>query len=232
MAGRRAVAGMTGEAARAPAANPASDAAFRRKHREPAAPVIVTLANLAPIARRAERLRSQARRRAAAEEAIPPTPQQLGRNIYETVQVKDPDACAARFVKRNTTGRNLERWRARDLIGDREFDAGERYRTTFEMSGWLPRVTARYGVFTGGGEPTPPGPSTHQQMDAWNAWRTARAEIAWPLREGFDLLVLHDMGMSDVANDSASDPAGIFGPRSGLPAVAVALLQLATFYRL
>lgn len=208
--------------ARAPAAQPLSDGAFRRKFTaaEPPRPQLTVIASLG-------RRGAKARARPVIEE-IGPTDEQMRRGCYHTVQVKDPGQAAPRFVKKNMDGRNLERWLNRELIDARQFRAGDKYRTDFELSGWQPRLVARYGFGGVGGEAAGPGPATERQMDAWRRWRAAREELSASLREGFDQLLLHDAGLDDVA----VDPLGFYRPRTGMLAVKLCLTELVAFYGL
>lgn len=200
---------------------PLSDEAFRRKHCA-AAPVPPRLNDV--IEKHAKL--SRRRRQAPAAPDIGPTDAQLARGCYQTEQVKDPEAAAPRFVKRAMDTRNLERWLHRGMIDEKEFAAGLRYRTDWELSGWAQRMVARYNPAQGfGGEPVGPGPSSLRQMDAWDRWRAAHEVLPIALREGFDQVTLHD-------RSDGNDGLGLFTARTMRAAVAVCIRELVAHYRI
>ena len=161
-----------------------------------------------------------------------PTPEQLAKNVYRAQKIKDPDAPEARYVKRNLSTRNLERWYAAGKIDERQFQAGDRYRSDWERSGFGQRVTAKYDITsTGGGAGSymPSMPGTLAQMDAWRAWRAARADLG-TLAEGFDAMAVHDQLANEI--DPALDRVGIWTRRTSMMAVTICLDRLVVLYRL
>lgn len=185
------------------------------------------------LQRAAARLRRKADRDAklVTLDAGLPTPEQFARNRYETTKIKDPDAPEARWVKRNLSSRNLERWYASKKIDERQFTAGERYRGDYERTGFEQRVTSRYEGGGGGGDGTytPAMPGTVTQMDAWRAWRAAREQLD-NLAQGFDAMTIHDQIAIEI--DPAEDRVGIFTQRTSMMAVQICLDRLVSFYRL
>ncbi len=182
----------------------------------------------------AARLRKRAARdeKAAAIDAGVPTPEQLAKGVYRSVRIKDPDAAEARYVKRNLSTRNLERWYAAGKIDERQFNAGERYRSDWERSGFGQRLTAKYDIIsTGGGDGThmPAMPGTLRQMDAWRTWCAARADLG-TLAAGFDGMAVHDQLAQEL--DPSLDRVGIFTIKTSMIAVKICLERLVVFYRL
>lgn len=160
-----------------------------------------------------------------------PTPEQQAKNVYRTVLTKDPDGPGARYAKRNMTSRNLERWLYAKKIDDRQYRAGDRYRSDYERAGFEQRVTSRYsgGGGGGGGTHNPAMPDTLVQMDAWKRWRAARDDLGG-LAAGFDTLAVHDQMAADI--NPAEDRAGIFDRRTCMVGVMICLDRLVVFYGL
>jgi hypothetical protein len=186
------------------------------------------------IQRAAAAIRKRAVRQAKLADldaGIPP-PEQLAKGRFETVKIKDPEAPAPRWVRRNLSTRNLERWYAAGKIDERQYQAGDRYRTDWERSGFEQRVTARYGITsTGGGDGSymPAMPGTIVQMDAWRAFQAAQADLG-SLAPGFDAMAVHDQLAQEI--DPREDRIGIFTVRTSMLAVRICLDRLAAFYRL
>lgn len=171
--------------------------------------------------------------RPAAVDRIEPTPEQLRRNSFALVQVKDPDQAAPVLVRRNLTTRNLERWHNRDLIDDLQAAAGDRYRSDYERAGFEQRVTSRYDIVTAGGQGAvwqPPMPGTVMQMDAWQRYRVARDELDPALRWGFDSMVLHDAAYAEVP--AGQDRLRAFTRDRWAMVVQLCLTRLVRHYRL
>lgn len=182
------------------------------------------------VQRRAAALRRREANDASTLNLGEPTPEARQHHHYATAKVKDPDAPAPRLVKRNLTARNLERWYSAGKIDYRQFTAGDRYRTSFERSGFEQRVTSRYAPrFGGGSNYSPAMPGTLHQMDAWKAWRAARDDLG-TLAAGFDAMALHDVVAADV--DAADDAIGIYSKRTAMMAIVICLDRLVAFYRL
>jgi hypothetical protein len=194
---------------------------------EPAGP-------MTEVQRAAMAIRKRAVRHAKLAEldaGIPPA-EQLAKGSFRTVKIKDPDAPEPRYVRRNLSTRNLERWFAASKIDERQFQAGDRYRSDWERAGFSQRVTAKYGIVsTGGGDGSymPAMPGTLTQMDAWRAWRAARADLG-SLAEGFDAMAVHDQLATEI--DPALDRVGIWTRRTSMMAVTICLDRLVVFYRL
>jgi hypothetical protein len=173
------------------------------------------------------------RERRVAVDRVEPTPEQLRRNRFALVQVKDPDQAAPIIVRRNLTTRNLERWFNRELIDSAQLAAGDRYRSDYERAGFEQRVTSRYDIVTAGAQGAvfqPAMPGTLRQMDAWDRYRDARAQIDPALVWGFDSMILHDASFGDVP--AGHDRLKAFTrDRWGL-VVTLCLARLVTHYRL
>jgi hypothetical protein len=175
----------------------------------------------------------KATRARLAPDRVEPTEQQLRHNAYDLVQVKDPDQAAPIIVRRNLTTRNLERWFNRQLIDDKQFAAGGRYRADYERCGFQQRVTSRYEPVTAGGQGAvwqPPMPGTLGQMDAWNRYSEARATIDPALAWGFDSMILFDTSHADV--DAARDRLRAFTRDRWALVVQLCLARLVLHYRL
>jgi hypothetical protein len=186
------------------------------------------------VQRAAAAIRKRAVREAKAADldaGIPP-PEQLAKGVFRSTRIKDPLKPEARYVRRNLSTRNLERWFAAGKIDERQFDAGDRYRSDWERSGFGPRLVSQYGIVsTGGGDGThnPAMPSTLRQMDAWRAWQAARADLG-TLAGGFDAMAIHDQLAQEI--DPREDRVGIWTRRTGMMAVIICLDRLTAFYRL
>lgn len=185
------------------------------------------------VQRAAAAVRKRAARgaRLAEIDAGMPTPEQLAKNVYRTVATKDPEGPGARLVKRNLTSRNLERWLCARKIDDRQFRAGDKYRSDFEAAGFQQRVTSRYdgGGGGGGATHTPAMPGTLAQMDAWRRWRAARDQLGL-LANGFDAMAVHDQLATEI--DPAEDRVGIYTRRTSMMAVIISLDRLVMIYGL
>jgi hypothetical protein len=182
------------------------------------------------VQRRAAAIRRREANEAATLNLGEPTAEARQHHTFATAKIKDPDAPAPRLVKRNLTARNLERWYAAGKIDYRQFTAGDRYRTSFERSGFEQRVTSRYAPRAGGTPNYSPAmPGTLSQMDAWKAWRAARDDLG-SLAAGFDAMAIHDGLTTDIA--PADDSVGIYTQRTAMMAVAICLDRLVAFYRL
>lgn len=171
--------------------------------------------------------------RTVAVDRLEPTPEQLRNGRFDLVQVKDPDQAAPIIVRRNLMTRNLERWFNRELIGEAELAAGDRYRSDYERAGFNPRVVSCYEPVTAGGQAghyQSPGPSNEAQMDAWERYREARACIDPGLVWGFDSLILHDAAFSEVP--PAHDRLRAFTRDRWALVVQLCLGRLVVFYRL
>jgi hypothetical protein len=153
----------------------------------------------------AARIRKRAVRhgKLADLDAGTPPPEQLAKNLYRTVKIKDPLAPEARLVKRNFTGRTIDLWRARGMISERAHSACERYRDDWEKAGFQRSIVSNYDITsTGGGAVThmPAMPGTLAQMDAWRRFNAARAVLSRSLVAAFDAIVLDDLGATDAVD--------------------------------
>lgn len=165
---------------------------------------------------------------------IDPTPEQQRHHAYGLVQVKDPESPAPIIVRRNLTTRNLERWLHRGAIDARQFQAGDRYRSDYDRSGFNQRTIGRYGE--AGMAPAAPGyvgslPGSLSQLDARERWRKARLQLPARLVPGFERLLLHDDVIRDLAALPPASRAG-YARESAIPTVRLCLDMLATFYRI
>jgi len=165
---------------------------------------------------------------------LEPTAEQLRHHSYGLRQVDDPDSPAPIIVRRNLTTRNLERWLHRQVIDDRLFMAGDRYRSDYERAGFNQRTIGRYGER--GMAPTSPNyagtlPGSLSQLDARERWRKARLELPAGLVPGFERLLLHDDVIADLANLEAGHRHG-FGRDAAMATVKLCLTMLATYYRI
>lgn len=182
------------------------------------------------VQRAAAAMRKRAVRDAKAADldaGIPP-PEQLAKGVFRSTRIKDPEKPEARYVRRNLSTRNLERWFAAGKIDERQFDAGDRYRSDWERSGFGPRLVAQYDIVsTGGGPGSFSGPLINE--DAWRAWQAARADLG-TLAGGFDAMAVHDQLAQEI--DPREDRIGIFTLRTSILAVRICLDRLVAFYRL
>ncbi len=171
--------------------------------------------------------------RVAAVDRVEPTPEQLRHNRFGQVQVKDPAQAAPIVLRRNLTGRNLERWLHRGLIDDTEFRAGEIYRGDYEQAGWMPTGASTLGLRTAGAQGAvyqPPMPQTLRQIDADRRYTAARNELDPALRWGFDMMILFDQGHQDVPLEQ--DRLKAFHRDRWAMAVRLCLGRLARHYKL
>lgn len=207
--------------------------ARRRRSKAAAAPAQPS-APQTEVQRTANAIRKRAAREAKLADldaGIPP-PEQLAKGVFRSEKIKDPDKPEARYVRRNLSTRNLERWYAAGKIDERQYQAGDRYRSDWERSGFQQRVTAKYDIVsTGGGDgsymPSMPGSLT--QMDAWRAFNAAQADLG-TLAPGFDAMAVHDELAQEI--DPRQDRTGLFTRRTGMAIVLVCLDRLVAFYRL
>lgn len=192
--------------------------------------------SLPEVQHRARRLRLEAQRaaRLAAFDAGLPTPEQQRKNVYETVKVKDPDAPAARLVKRNMTGLAIDRYLHRGVLSDRQHRAVKRYVETYARGGYERSITSNYSA-AGGSRPTSPNESgilaaTHGQIDARAAFDRARAALPTSLASRFDRIVLHEHDVAAVGADHGKP--GTLAARMAVEWVRICCDELVNFYRL
>jgi hypothetical protein len=189
------------------------------------------------VQRAAARLRQrQAReRKIAAIEAGLPTPEQQKRNVYERVLIKEPGVARGRHALKNVTAAPIDRWFARGLIDERQHRAATRYREDWERAGFQRSIIGRYDGFGGGRSSTGgvPGPDSAAQIDAWNRWRDARAQLQQGLVEVFDAMVLHDLAAEEIVqrDDDFRSAGGAFAARFVSFYVRIAATHLAIYYR-
>lgn len=173
------------------------------------------------------------RARAVDPGRVEPPLEQLGRGAWDHRQIHDPETGHPINVRRNLSTRNLERWYNRQLIDDTALIAGGRYRDDYELTGFLPKVTACYDIVTAGGQGavySPPMPGSLRQMDAWRRYRDARAAIDPARVWGFDSLILHDVLWADVP--AAADGSRPFTRDRWAGMVKLCLAELVAYYRL
>jgi hypothetical protein len=215
----------------------------RRRRRGSSGAAAVSLVDELPataseVQRTAARLRQrQAReRKIAAIERGQPTPEQLARNSYERVRIKEPGVAQGRYALKNVTAAPIDRWLARGLIDDRQHRAAVRYREDWERAGFQRSLIGRYDDFGGGGSTTAaaPGGSNIAQMDAWRRWRDARAQLQASLAEVFDAIVLFELAAEAAAEqiDSFRSAGGAYAARFAPIYVKVCAKDLADFYKL
>jgi hypothetical protein len=188
-------------------------------------------APMTDVQRAAHRAREKQATEKKAEEIDKglPTTEQFKRNVYAFRRIKDPEGPTTRFARRNLTSRNLERWFHAGKIDARQFEAGDRYRSDYEKTGFEQRVTSRYsgGGGSGGGTYSPAMPGTLVQMDAWNRWRAARDDLG-SLAAGFDAMAVHDQLVDEI--DPADDPVRVYADRTWMLGVRICLDRLVCFY--
>jgi hypothetical protein len=184
------------------------------------------------------RARGERDRKVAVIDAVLPTPEQLARDDYRRVKVKEPGVAQGRLALRNMTGCAIDRWLARKMITERQHEAATRYRADYDAAGRERSIVSQYGGGTGSGTGTPNYagtlPCTLSQMDALERWRNARDRLQPSLRPVFDAIVLHDVAATDAALhlDSFKSAGGAFASRFAPIYVQACAGDLADWYRL
>ena len=163
-----------------------------------------------------------------------PTPEQLRRNLYRSVQTKDPDSPHAIIVRRNITARAIDRWRARGMISERQHSAADRYRQDYDRGGWERPITGRYegGGGSGSGTPNMTGlmAATHAQLDARKRFRDARKVLPKCLAARFDSMVLHEDEAQAVGEREGR--VGAQAARFAIEWLKICCDELADYYRM
>ena len=184
------------------------------------------------VSRLAARLTEAAVRSEKVAKVMPvePTPEQLANQRYGPRLIHEPGTARQRIM-RFARQSALDRYRARELISDRQHDAAERYREDWTQGGYDQAIIARYDGGGGTSAGTAPGPPfTDTQLDARTRWRAARAVLPQRLAPLFDLLVLDD---ADAAAVGARDGrAGAQAARFAIEYVRICADELADWYRL
>lgn len=161
----------------------------------------------------------ETRNRALAERSLPRDGQERNR----------PAKRAARTVTVNLAEAPLGWLRARGMITERQFDAGERLRTDWEKAQLGPRVTMRWDAPPTGkvarGAPQPMDPSS-AQIAAKQRFEAAVAIVGPGLSDIMWRIICAGEGMRD-AEQALGWPA-----RAGRLVLGLALDRLADFYRI
>lgn len=143
-----------------------------------------------------------ARSRAAKRKRIPrpfeapidATPERLAMCDSEFVNPAEIDSSeqAIGYVRRLKAMTRLDRWHRGGVITQRQFDAGNWYRTVYEAGCVEPRVVASYGERTTGGENSYGLARNHRQLEARQALREARSVFCRDMVGFMDRLLLRD----------------------------------------
>jgi hypothetical protein len=179
--------------------------ARRRRRQARTSEAAAPAAPMTEVQHAAARMRRRAARHGnlADLDAGTPPPEQLAKNLYRTVKIKDPLAPEARLVKRNFTGRTIDLWRARGMISERQYRAAERYRDDWERAGFTRSLVSNYEMTStggGAGTHTPAMPGTLAQMDAWRRFNAARVVLSRSLVAAFDAIVLDDLAATEAVD--------------------------------
>lgn len=172
------------------------------------------------------------RRRKVTVSPGDPTPEQLLRNRYGTRKVFDPETRHPREARCSLTASTVDRWRARGLIGEREWAACAKYREDYERGGYDRPITGGYEFGGGGGGGAAPNmtglmAATIGQHDARLRLRAARAAMPQRLLAGFDDLVVHDLSRFD-----SDEPGSRLAASLSIERVRICAAELADYYRL
>lgn len=95
-------------------------------------------------------------------------------------------------VRRFRRESQLDRWHKAGVIDQRQFTAGDEYRTLHMRAISVPRVVASYGERTSAGETDYGMARTVVQARSRQRWRDARAVIPQTLVGFLDRLLIHD----------------------------------------
>lgn len=114
---------------------------------------------------------------------------------------------------------------SRGIISGEEYEAGERFRTDFDLAGMQPKLVAGAGMLPLGGAKRTGGNSIIKKVDAYERWVKA-AKALGPV-------------LADVATDACCLGLGVerierernIAKRAGKELLKVALVQLAAHYR-
>ncbi len=182
------------------------------------------------------RKRAGRARALAAIDAGLPTPEQMAKHEYRRVRIKEPGIAQGRLALRNTTASAIDRWYARAMITERQYQAASRYRADYEAAGRERSMISQYGGGTGSGSGTPNYagtlPATLRQMDALTRWRAARDLLQASLAPVFDAIVLHDIAAEEAVTLADGLSRAAYAARFGPIYVQLAASDLADYYRL
>lgn len=139
----------------------------------------------------------QARRRKQAPvfaPAIDATPERLAMCESEHVNPAEIDSSEQPigYTRRLKAMTRLDKWHRAQVITQRQFDAGNWYRTVYEAGSVEPRVVASYGERSTGGENSYGLARTHRQLAARQALREARSVFSREIVGFMDRFLLRD----------------------------------------
>ena len=186
--------------------------------------------------RRARRLRFETGRgkRLAEIEAGQPTPEQLGRNVYQLAQIKEPGKAQARLALRNCSAMAIDRYLHRGWLTEAQHAAARRYRDCYDLCGFERPIVGRYD---GGGGSSANGPNmaglmaaTLGQIDARASFRAARAALPQSLAPRFDKMVLHEDEAAAVGE--AHGRTGAMAAKFAIEWLRLGCDELAAFYKI
>ncbi len=139
--------------------------------------------------------RRKSRARLKMEAVIDATPERLAKgDTCEFINPATIDSSEQRigYVRRFRKESRLDRWHASGIITQRQFTAGDEYRTLHMRAVSVPRVVASYGEATTGGDLDYGMARTVAQAKARERWRDARACIPRDTVGFLDRLLIHD----------------------------------------
>jgi hypothetical protein len=96
------------------------------------------------------------------------------------------------YTRRLKPMTRLDRWHRAQVITQRQYDAGNWYRTVYEAGSVEPRVVSSYGERTTGGENSYGLARTDRQLQARTALRQARCIFSREIVGFMDRLLLRD----------------------------------------
>jgi hypothetical protein len=134
------------------------------------------------------------RRQTLAPAPIDATPERLAMCESEWINPAEIDSSdqPMGYTRRLKPMSRLDRWHRAHVITQRQYDAGNWYRTVYEAGSIEPRVVSSYGERTTGGENSYGLARTDRQMQARLALRAARGIFCREMVGFMDRLLLRD----------------------------------------
>lgn len=126
--------------------------------------------------------------------SVDATPERLRMGESEFVNPAEIDSSEQPigYVRRLHSMARLDKWHRAGVITQRQYEAGNWYRTVYERGQIEPRVVSSYGERTTGGENSYGLARNHRQLEARQALRGARLIFAREIVGFMDRLLLRD----------------------------------------
>lgn len=169
----------------------------------------------------------------ALDRLLGPTPEQRAMNVYAEVNPATIDSAEQPIGRalRNLTGTPLDRYRQRGHVDERQWRAGDRLRTDWQVAALNPRVVQAYApALGGGGDPAWQLPASERQALARERWRRTLAALPAGLGRLLVEVACHEATAQQIG--ARLGRSGRNAEIAGMTALRLALDALADHYGL